>query len=752
MKSLYKKYIVQMLYSPLSYICCMVFVLFCAANFFFGQKFFSVTGTTELHAFFYGIPYVCILVIPTLGSLCGTSKKEYSLPFHALSIYAAKILCIFTLLAVSLLLTLPVPICVSKAGSLEWNAVYSAYSMALLYLLSSSSLAVFVFTAFENAGAAFCSCALVLAALNSIHVLPSLSSTGILFAPLVRFLSFAWHFDAAGKGIIDSRDISFFLVSAFFFYGLCVIVMEKRRGNQSLGFKRMCFLFVLTAFLFALDSSIFYFRTDVTRQKKFSVSEYSKALLSEVDQPLTITYYRNKELLSLLPQVRDVDEYLLSFAGESPFASYSLVDPVKEKKEKMLESAGVYPQNVRTSTDATTSVSSVYSAVILEYLGKTEVIPFAANVQTLEYQLCTRLNSIVRGKMLSAQVLCANEFELEKNYAYIVPLLQSQGISAVQTFLPSKIPGMVEDGNAAIAVPFTALEKVPLVVLGSSSFSLDDSNDLLQFVKNGGKFFIATNPYSIDMTNWEVKETYRDWGVNALQELGIYFKSTLTADSNCFNICFDSSSDRDAASQKSEYIKYSFWPNIPSQKEARDGMTLTWPCAIETEASVSEEEGFSVKTLLVTNKTAWQSKKVMGNFLTNPFSASKNAEAGEELGEFPVAVELFRKDAESPSVIVFGDQYCFSANILPYISSEQMLDTRSLDFIVSSVIRLNGEEELLHLKNKNNVDTSLYKISAESLASYKKQTLGFTCVLPAVLLLALWLLIFIKRRKFNSGR
>ncbi|MBQ1795597.1 MAG: hypothetical protein II110_07935, partial [Treponema sp.] len=98
MKSLYKKYIVQMLYSPLSYICCMVFVLFCAANFFFGQKFFSVTGTTELHAFFYGIPYVCILVIPTLGSVCGTSKNEYSLPFHALSIYAAKIFCVFTIL------------------------------------------------------------------------------------------------------------------------------------------------------------------------------------------------------------------------------------------------------------------------------------------------------------------------------------------------------------------------------------------------------------------------------------------------------------------------------------------------------------------------------------------------------------------------------------------------------------------------------------------------------------------------------
>ena len=357
MKSLYKKYIVQMLYSPFSYICCMVFVLFCAANFFFGQKFFSVTGTTELHAFFYGIPYVCILVIPTLGSVCGTSKNEYSLPFHALSIYAAKILCVFTILTICLLLTLPLPLCVSKAGSVEWNAVFSAYSMALLYLLSSSSLAVFVFAAFENAGAAFCLCALVLAALNSIHVLPSLSAAALPLAPLVRFLSFAWHFDAAGKGIVDSRDISFFAFSAIFFYGISVFTMERRRGNQSLTFKKLRLLFFFTLFLFVLDSSFFYFRSDVTRQKKFSLSEYSKTLLSEIDQPLSITYYRNKELLSILPQVRDVDEYLSSFAGHTSFASYLMLDPVKEKKEKLLEAVGIYPQNIKTSTEARTSMS-----------------------------------------------------------------------------------------------------------------------------------------------------------------------------------------------------------------------------------------------------------------------------------------------------------------------------------------------------------------------------------------------------------
>jgi len=751
MKPLYKKYIMQILYSPISYICCMIFILFCAANFFLGQKFFSVTGTTELHAFFYGIPYVCIVIIPTLGSICGTSKKEYSIPFHALSIYAAKILSIFTILTISLILTLAVPLCVSNAGSVEWNAVFTAYAMALLYLLSSSSLAVFIFTAFENMGAAFCSCALVLAALNSVHVLPSVTSAAVPFAPFVRFLSFAWHFDAAGKGIIDSRDISFFICSAIFFYGLCVFTMENRRGNRTVAFKKIRILFLLTILLSTLDFSLFYFRTDVTKQKKFSLSDYSSSLLAEVDQPLNITYYRNKELLSLLPQVRDVDEYLLTFAQETPFAYYSLVDPVKEKKEKLLEAFGVYPQNVRSSTDSTTSFSSVYSAIILEYLGKTEIIPFVANVQTLEYQLCLKLNSIVRGHNITAQILCANEFDLDKNYAYLTPLLQTQGISTIQTFLPSKSNEKSEDNNELL-LPFTAFENIPLVVLGTSLFSLDDSNDLLRFVRNGGKLFVATSPYFVDMTNWEVKENHRDWGINSLQELGLYFKSTITADTNCFNICFDSSNSSGENSQKSEFIKYSYWPFIPSQSNAKDGMVLTWPCAIEIEPQVSEEEGFSIRPILKTGKTSWQSKKVMGNFITNPFNASKKAEEGEDVGEFDVAVELLKKDSKELSVIVFGDQYCFSTNILPYISSEQMLDTRSLDFIVSSIIRLNGEEELLRLKNKNNIDTSLSKINGNNFDSYKKQTLGFVCLLPAILLSALWLFMFFRRKKFNLGR
>lgn len=754
MRVLYLKYIRQLLYSPLSYFSGVLFVLFCTLNFFLGRNFFSPTGSTELHSFFYGIPYICILVIPLLNSACGTSKNEFSLPYHALEIYAAKIFSVFTVLAFFLLLTFLLPICVSKAGALEWSAVFCAYVIALFYLLSSSSLTVFIFSVFENKGAAFFASVFILAVLNSIHELILFVPFIISLAPAVRFFSLAWHFDAAAKGILDSRDIAFFLFAAAMFYALSVFVMEKKRGNRLLGFKKFFLLFIFTALLFVLDTSLLYFRIDITKQKKFSLSAYSKLLLSEVDQPLSITYYRNKELVSLLPQVRDVDEYLSSFSRSQPYAFYKLVDPIKEKKEKVLESFNVYPQNVRTSSKATTSISAVYSAIIIEYLGKSEVIPFVANAQTLEYQLCVKLNSLVRSDILAAQVLCANEFELEKNYAFVPSLLQSQGFTVLRTCLPSEIVDSSEseenDALDEVQVPFTRFPDVPLVVLGTSSFTVDDSNELLRFIKNGGKVFIASTPYSVDMTTWQVKQNSIDWGIRALQELGLYYKQTLTADSKNFRINFDSSNDSDGQSQKSEFVNYSYWPLLPAQDYASQGMVLTWPSAIEIEASVAEEENFIAKPVLLTDETSWQSKKVRGEFITNPFSVSKKAEKGEECGVFNVAVELINRGKENPSVIVFGDQYCFSANILPYISSEQMLDMRSLDFILNSVLRLGDNNELLSLKNKNFIDTSLYKIKDGSFLTYKKRTLGFSCGCPLILLLLICLLVYQKRKLFNS--
>ncbi len=51
---------------------------------------------------------------------------------------------------------------------------------------------------------------------------------------VIRFISFAWHFDAAGKGILDSRDIFFYLILITIFITLTVFIKEKRKLEPAL--------------------------------------------------------------------------------------------------------------------------------------------------------------------------------------------------------------------------------------------------------------------------------------------------------------------------------------------------------------------------------------------------------------------------------------------------------------------------------------------------------------------------------------
>ena len=89
-------------------------------------------------------------------------------------------------------------------------------------------------------------------------------------------LSVYWHFDAASKGIIDTRDIIFYLVIISLFLFLAIQHRIKvKTGKKSI----IPFLSVCVANLVIINSSLYYGRFDITDEKQFSVSEIGKARL-----------------------------------------------------------------------------------------------------------------------------------------------------------------------------------------------------------------------------------------------------------------------------------------------------------------------------------------------------------------------------------------------------------------------------------------------------------------------------------------
>lgn len=232
MKALFKAQLRKLLFNPFTYLLCFFFSLFCILYFFIITRFFTPLGTTDLHRFFSSMPYASILLFPALASFSSINKTSCELPFSSLEIFLAKTLSLFcTFFFLALLPTVVVPVSVTFFGHVEAAPVFCAYLVMCLFALSSFSLCLFLGLLIPHSGAAFLCGALVLAITNSIHLLPMSLNLGKTASVLLQNLSFAWHFDSAGKGIIESKDIFFYLDLMIFFLLASVTVMEKNRGK-----------------------------------------------------------------------------------------------------------------------------------------------------------------------------------------------------------------------------------------------------------------------------------------------------------------------------------------------------------------------------------------------------------------------------------------------------------------------------------------------------------------------------------------
>ena len=753
--ALYKKNMYKFLISPLTYLIAIVMVAYCIVQFFIGQQFFTISGSTDMRLFFQSIPYICIIAIPSLLSTIGFKDDELNTPGASIIIPASKLLSSLAVLSAVILLTAVVPVAVSFFGRVDLSQILCGYFGIILYLASTLSISIFLFTVIKSSGGAFIATALILAVTNSAHLIPLYVKLPAFLSSFCKSISYAWHFDSAAKGIVDTRDVLFYLDSSLLFTLLTSASIEFKRGEHfSFSNKRSSFFtksFILSilviSFIFA-DNSLLYKRIDTTSSKKFTVSEYSKTLLSEVEEPLSVTYYLSKTLKELYPQVRDVQDFLEAYCSENKKISFSEVDPSsKTSKQKdslsdissKLQSYGISPQQIQTAGRDSTSYTTVYSAVVISYLEKIEVIDFVLNTSTLEYDVTSRISSLVRNTKRKVQLVAGNGLSLENDYTYVKPYLESQGFEV-----------------SVMSLPLENIQNIPLVVLGTSQFSPSDSESLERFILNNGSAFICATPYSVDINgDWSVAEN-SDKVCRLLRSWGVNFKSTLTADISNFRITMVSDTDSSGNTSKetrTEYINYPLWPVLRPQTYALNGMTTFWPCAI----SYSTEDS-NILPLLVTSPASWQVEKIDGKFQTNPFTIPQSPENKEKQQSEVVCLSLQGKlpgyyttgYGNAKDVVVLADQYALSTMMLSY-SSQSNGDFRSLDFLTDRLLEEEGLGQILPLKNKNYTSTSLYKATQDELSGLKFKTIFICISIPLFILIIIFATVFIYRKQFNSN-
>ena len=139
MKALYKKELMQLLNSPVGYSVPVVFALFLGYLF---MKDVFVVGSASLKPFFSVAPWLLFILIPALSMRSISEEKKsntyevlMTLPISESTIVLAKLLSIFTLTAITLALTLSIPLVLGFISALYAPEIIVGYVGLLLFRL-----------------------------------------------------------------------------------------------------------------------------------------------------------------------------------------------------------------------------------------------------------------------------------------------------------------------------------------------------------------------------------------------------------------------------------------------------------------------------------------------------------------------------------------------------------------------------------------------------------------------------------------
>jgi ABC-2 type transport system permease protein len=219
--------------SPLAYIVIPAFLGLVGGFTLYFQDLFAST-TVSLRTVFFWCAVCLIFLIPAVTMRLfaeerrsGSLELLVTLPVTEAEIVAGKYLAAVTLLGVALLLTATYPATLATMGDLDPGPVVGGYLG--LFLLGAA------FTAIGTAASAFTTNQII-AFLVALVLCVVPFATGFALAevpagalPLVQYLSFETHFNNLARGVIDSRNIIFYLSVCGLFLHLAVFGLERRR-------------------------------------------------------------------------------------------------------------------------------------------------------------------------------------------------------------------------------------------------------------------------------------------------------------------------------------------------------------------------------------------------------------------------------------------------------------------------------------------------------------------------------------------
>ena len=231
--ALIKKELISWVFSPFLYGLIAFFLVFISVWFYYLRHFFAM-NSVNLRPFFSSFPYALTAIVPVLTMRSWAEERKslneeilFSLPLSEWELVMGKFLSCLTIVIIIFTLSFPVPLSLMPLGFFDPGVIFSEYFGAVLFAAAAIALGLFLSSLCKSQGASFLSSASILLITNLIS-----NFTHNLTLSLARFLnnfSLSYHFESFSRGILDSRDIAYFLLCTvlFLFLNTRVLIFRK---------------------------------------------------------------------------------------------------------------------------------------------------------------------------------------------------------------------------------------------------------------------------------------------------------------------------------------------------------------------------------------------------------------------------------------------------------------------------------------------------------------------------------------------
>ena len=227
--------------SPVAFVFIVIFLLLSGFFTFMIGGFFE-RGEASLAAFFSWHPWLYLFLVPAVGMRMwseerrmGTIELLLTMPVTPWQAIVGKFLASWVVVGVALALTFPVVWTVNYLGSPDNGVIFAGYIGSLLMAGSYLAISSMTSAMTRNQVVSF-----IVAVLISLFLIlagyPPVTSLLTNWAPTwvvegVAALSVMTHFESIQKGVLDSRDVLYFLsVITFSLFTTSVIIRAHRAG------------------------------------------------------------------------------------------------------------------------------------------------------------------------------------------------------------------------------------------------------------------------------------------------------------------------------------------------------------------------------------------------------------------------------------------------------------------------------------------------------------------------------------------